>query len=212
MKRAAVVGLVAVLVGGCAIYGRELRSVPSLGPEEPTLHDCPTRSGISYSPPSGGELCYSVDGIDVEVEAENAEQTFGAMGPLLPVIPHFPKRAERSDPLRIEIAFKADERYAFNPWQAVLRTEQGETIGVAKVQRNVREGNAVHTIDVDPHDRGAHMLSERFERFFLTYEKHVGPEQAFSLALRLIGFAGSDIRLQTIRFNKGKLSYFASVP
>jgi hypothetical protein len=56
------------------------------------------------------------------------------------------------------------------------------------------------------------MLSQRFEWFSLTYDKHVAPEQGFSVRLQLIGFDGADVPLSSIRFKKGKLSYFASIP
>jgi hypothetical protein len=207
--RAALVLAAALLVEGCTVYGTELRSVPALGADAVVVRVCPKQPGLTTWPPSGGRLCFSTHGVDTEVEADNSETTFLAVGPLLPLVPLFQKRVGRSRPLEIELGFKTDQPLTFDPWQVSLRTDRGEAIRITRVETNVRDAKGVHTVEMDPSDAGLRRLSGRF---VLTFERHVGPDQELVLALSLIGPDGSDVPLPPIRFKQGKMSYLGSVP
>jgi hypothetical protein len=201
--------LATMSLAGCAIYGRELRSMPTVGPEAAVVvHRCPS-NGIVYWPAGGAELCFSYVGVEVEAEAMNAEHTAFAIGPLLPLIPFFPKKAERSEPLEVELGLLTKERYGFDPWRVLVRTAQGEVIGVSRVETNVRDDHGVHTVELDPHARETRELPGRF---FLKFERHVALEQEFFLTLQLIGPGGAEVPVPTIRFRQGKVSYLGSIP
>jgi hypothetical protein len=196
-------------LAGCAVSGSELRSMPTLGPEAAVVHACAKKSGMLYRPAGGAELCFTIHGVEVEAEAMNAEPTAAAIGFLFPLIPYGPEKTEPSQPLEIELWLMTKERYAFDPWRALVRTAQGETIGVSRVRINVSDERGVHTVELDPRAPGAHALPTRF---FLTFEKHVAPEQEFVLTFQLIGPDRAEVPVPTIRFEKGEISYLDSVP
>jgi hypothetical protein len=205
----------ALLLGGCTIYGKEVRSMPALGPEAAVVHACPSAPKIWYSPPSGATICFSAQGVEAEVEATNRETTFLALGPLLPLVPiHSGEKPVSSRPLGVELAFRADVPYGFFPWRVSVRTAHGETIGVSEVETNVRDFRfgGVHTVKLDPQDQEARPLSTRYERFFLRFERPVVPEEEFSLTLHLLAPDGSDVELPRITFKKGRLSYLGTIP
>jgi len=197
-----------VLLQGCAIYGKELRSIPTVGPDAVIVHACPGRQGISYWPSSGGRLCLSTHAIEVEVEAENGQTTFFAIGPLLPLVPFFPKEGTDSAPLRIQLGFHAGDGYTFAPWQMSVTT-RGEILKVSRALANVREGKGVHTVELDPRDQSARPLDTWF---VLIFARHVAPDEEFFLSLHVTAPDGSDVQLPSIRFSKGRLSYLAAVP
>jgi hypothetical protein len=206
-SRAALVLAAVLCCGGCAVFGTDLTSIPTFSPEIPTVYTC-ARSGIQYAPASGPRLCFSLRGVKMEIEANNAEAVAGAIGPL-PLVPFFHPRRPSARPLMIGLAFQPDGPYSFQPWQVSLQTDQGETVRVADVKANVRVGRRVETVAID-HDARA-LEAHRWSHFFLTFEKHVGPEQRFSLTLRLIAPDGADVRVP-IRFKEGKVSYLAAIP
>jgi hypothetical protein len=193
-------------LAGCAIAGSELRSLPTLGPEAAIVHACPSEKGISYSRPE--KLCFSIYGMEVEARAMNEKYTALFMGPLLPLFPT-PAESDGSRPLRIELDFRANERLAFAPWRASLRTEQGATLEVSRVQTNVRGATGVHLVEVDPRDREARLPASFFE---LTFAEHVPPEQEFVLSLEIIDPSGAALPMPTIRFSAGKIRFFVLGP
>lgn len=67
--------LAVVSMEACAMYQRESRSIPVVGSDSATVHPCRRRHGQQFWPPSGGELCFVADGIDVSVEAMNEVPT-----------------------------------------------------------------------------------------------------------------------------------------
>jgi hypothetical protein len=205
----------ALLLGGCTIYGKEVRSMPAVGPEVAVVHACPGAPKIWYSPPSGGAICFSARGVEAEVKANNFETTFLALGPLLPLVPiHSGEKPVSSRPLGVDLAFRADVSYGFFPWRVSVQTAHGETIGVSEVLTNVRDFRfgGVHTVKLDPHDQEARLLSTQYARFFLRFGRPVLPDEEFSLTLHLIAPDGSDVQLPTITFKKGKLSYLGTIP
>jgi hypothetical protein len=205
----------ALLLGGCTIYGKEVRSMPALGPDAAVVHACPSAPKIWYSPPSGATICFSSRGVEAEVEATNRETTFLALGPLLPLVPiQSGEKPISTRPLGVELAFRADVAYGFFPWRVSVRTAHGETIGVSEVETNVRDFRfgGVHTVKIDPQDQEARPLSTRYARFFLRFEKPIVPDEEFSLILHLIAPDGSDVPLPRITFKKGTLSYLGTIP
>jgi len=189
--------------------------MPALGPEVAVVHACPGAPKIWYSPPSGGTICFSAQGVEAEVEATNRETTLLVLGPLLPLVPIHPgEEPVSSRPLGIDLAFRTDRSYTFLPWRVSVRTAHGETIGVSEVETNVRDlrFGGVHTVKLDPQDRDARPLSTRYARFFLRFARPVVPDEEFSLTLHLIAADGSDVPLPRILFKKGKVSYLATVP
>jgi hypothetical protein len=195
-------------LGGCTVYGTDLRSVATVGPETARVSTCPGIPELFYMPASGARLCFSAHGVAVEVEARNAEPLVLAIGPLVPLFPWWPDRSSPG-PLTIDLGFKADDAYAFRPWDASVQTSEGDTIGVSRVFTNAREDKRVHTVEVDRHDSGARLLPARFS---LTFGRPVPPEQAFSLTLHLVGRDGTDVQLPTINFRAGKVSFLGTVP
>ena|ERR1022692_580506 len=212
-SRIALVLPVTVLLGACTVSGTDLRSMPTLGSKIAEVPSCPKQPGVFYAPPSGGSLCFSIYGVQMEVEAQNSETIASAIGPLFPVLPYFPKRND-SGPLAIDLAFnQTEEPYAFSPWEVSVQTDRGETVGVSRVSTNVREGQSVRTVALDPREKGARMLGAgAWSRFFLTFEKHIAPEQPFSLTLHLRATNGADVQLPTISFKNGKVSYLGTIP
>jgi len=105
-----------LFLDGCTIYGREVRSMPALGPEAAVVHACPGAPKIWYSPPSGGAVCFSAQGVEAEVKANNFETTLLLLGPLVPVVPiHFGETPASARRLGVDLAFKTDVRYTFSP-------------------------------------------------------------------------------------------------
>jgi len=200
------------LLGGCTIYGTELTSLPAVRPESAQVYDCPKIPKLSSFPPSGATLCFSMRGVQMEVAAQNGETVAFAIGPLFPVLPFFPERSG-AGPLRIEIGFKADRSYSFDPWEAALQTDQGESVGISKVSANLRDGGPDRTVEIDRRERGGRMVeASTWGRFLLTFEKPIAPEQAFSLTLLLRSRDGADVQLPTISFKEGKVSYLGVIP
>jgi hypothetical protein len=199
-----------MFVGGCAVYGTELTSIPTASPQLTAVYECRT-SSIHDAPPSGARLCVSLPTVKMDVKAHNAEQVAGAIGPL-PLIPFFPQRRPSAAPLEIDLAFEPVEPYSFQPWQVSLQTDQGETVRVSGVRTNVRDRTGAHTVAIDPRDTGARTLeAHAWSRFSLTFEKHIAPEQSFALTVHLIAPDGADVQVP-IRFKKGKVSYLETSP
>jgi hypothetical protein len=204
VNAADVLGLaLATSLAGCTVAGAEVRSVASLGPEAAVVHACPAAPKITYWPASAGAICYSIYGIEIEVRAETRRATAVGVGPILPLVWWFPRHTDDS-PLEIGIFLKTEEPFTFDPWRASVRTLQGEGLFVTRVMTNVHG----HTVDIDP--RAARLPAHA--RFFLTFEKHLPPEQEFELAIPLVGPDGTDVPLPTVRFAPGKVRYLGTVP
>ena len=205
-----------VLLDGCTIYGKEVRSMPALGPDVAVVHACPTAPKIWYSPPSGGTICFSSQGVEAEVEATNRQTTFLALGPLVPLVPiQSGEKPASSRPLGVDLAFRTDVSYTFFPWRVSVRTARGEVIGVSEVETNIRDFRfgGVHTVKLDPQDQEARPLSTRYARFFLRVRKTGRPRRGvLSLTLHLVAPDGSDVPLPRITFKKGTLSYLGTIP
>jgi hypothetical protein len=196
--------------GGCAVYRTELTSIPTFSLGTPALYECP-RAGGHYAPPSGAGLCFSIHGIRIEVEAYNAQPVAGAFGPF-PLIPFFCPKSTSTRPLTVGLGFKTDQPYTFAAWDVSLQTEQGETVRVSGVSANVRDGRSIKKVAIERRDAealttGAHVSN----RFFLTFAKHVPPEQKFALTVRLVAPDGVDVQIP-IRFKRGKFSYLGTIP
>ena len=209
-SRIALAVAAALSCGGCALFGTELRSIPTVGPEISAVYACPS-SDVHQAPPAGPERCFSVQGVSIEVEAKNAEPVAGAIGPF-PLVPFFHQRRSGTEPLTIELGFKTDEPYAFSPWDVSLQTDQGVTVRVSGVSTNVRYGYGVHTVAIDPRDAGARTLqTHKWSHFFLTFAKHIAPDHSFALTLHFVAPDGADVRIP-IEFKKGKVSYLWTIP
>jgi hypothetical protein len=203
--------LVATLsLGGCAIYGTELTSVATFGPDALVVYEC-SRSDVHFVPPSGARRCFSIQGIRIEVEVDNREPVAGAIGPL-PLIPFFHPGGTNTLPLKVHLGFEPSAPHAFAPWNASLETDQGETVGVTGVSMNVRDGSGVHTVALETRDAEARTLeANRWSRFSLTFGRHIPPEQSFALTIQLRAPDGTEVRVP-VRFKKGKVSYLGSIP
>jgi len=107
-SRVSLVLVAAVSLGGCTVYGTELRSVATVGPETAKVSRCPSISELFYMPASGARLCFSAHDVAIEVEAQNADPLFFAIGPLVPLFPWWPDRSNPK-PLTIAVGFKTND-------------------------------------------------------------------------------------------------------
>ena len=139
----------------------------------------------------------------------NADRGRVLIGPLVPLVPLPKEKAAPSEPLEVEIGLMTKQPYAFDPWRAVVRTAQGEAIPVSRVSANLRVGNVIDTVELDPRAQGTRDLPGRF---FLVFDRHLAPERDFSLTFQLIGPDGAEVPVPTIWFKAGKVGYFGSVP
>jgi hypothetical protein len=142
----------------------------------------------------------------------NEVPTLFMIGPVLPLFPYFPD-GRNTRPLRIDIAFKPNEPHAFAPWKVSLRTEGGDVVQPSEIGTNAHVGTSVKTVAIGRDENGPRLLPARqVSRFFLTFDRHLAPEQQFSLALHLTRADDADVQIPTIVFTKGKVSFLASVP
>jgi len=134
------------------------------------------------------------------------------IGPFLPLFPYVPD-GRGTRPLEIDLAFKPNEPHAFAPWTASVQTAARDVVRVSHVRANIRVGQVVKTVTIERDDNGPRTLpAGQVNRFFLSFEKHLAPEQQFSLTLHLTKRDGADVQLPTIIFRQGKVSFLAAVP
>lgn len=216
--RIAFAWLAVLSLGGCTAFTTELRSLPSFAPDGVVARPCGQRPNQSGEPPSDGRLCLSGRDFEAEVEAGNGEELVVALGPLLPLVPCFPKRSGGTRPLVITLALATDAPYTFDPWAASLTTAAGETIAVSVVESRGPLAPALALpggpgpVKLVPRDRGARRKARRASNVFsLTFARHVAPEQEFVFDVHLVASDGADVHLP-IRFKPGKVSTLAAIP
>jgi len=101
---------------------------------------------------------------------------------------------------------KADG-YAFDPWHASLQMDDGEIIEVSGISTN-----GIYKAAIDPRDMGPRRPLRGTATYSLVFDRDVSVDRQFVFALSLIAPDGTEVRLPTIRFRKGKVSYLATVP